>query len=216
MATKIQTVHDGTTAHAVTGPLTVPSVATKTLPDVTASGKVASTAGIPVTCTITRHFRAQTEEGMAWTRTLFGLADKDPAGGKWKVHIGGLSPGTYLLSSSGLGETIDAVYINVPDKARLQTEVAITSTIANANSITVAGTTVNAGALVTCTLTPIDGNGNLRAGERSSTKTVTSMQNKVWSVAYVPGDVNEQRFSGLYTFEASAPNEGTVSEPINV
>jgi hypothetical protein len=192
-------------------PASLPSVAITgtsngaSTPSLSAIGTAPNSHGF-VTCTVTRSFQELTEDGTAWTHTVICPAEED---GTWSLPLGDLSPGTYLLSA-GTGDDTDCVKIEIQRDRGPKTILAISNTQALSTSIDVTGTVSNLrDSPVECTLTTAD-------MSESSTKMVTVSESGNWMVGFVPSDLNQSSFSGSYSFEASAPHEGTVSETITL
>jgi hypothetical protein len=169
----------------------------------------ASQEAMYCTVTISRPYLSLSQP--AWTRTLFATVTD----GAWAANLGTLSEGRYLLSAcrDDEGGDGDVVWLLVgpPSEAlipflALGPAAPILQT--SAPKVRVFGTVSTANNPVACTLTPIDADGNYTGGTiYNNNATVTF---KSWNVAFATPVTH------LYSFQASANGEGTVSEPLKV
>jgi hypothetical protein len=159
------------------------------------------------TVTINRPFLSSQRDKRAMSDTLFAAV----VDGSWTCNLGVLTPGRYLLScccddSNGDG---DVLRLAVASPKMTPFLAIIDQTVqATDPKVTVDGSVSSSGNPVSCSLVPINANGQFSGGTiYNEMATVTGNS---WTAVF------HNPVTHLYQFRASANNEGTVYEPINV
>jgi hypothetical protein len=158
-------------------------------------------------CTLTISRAYLSPDQRALTRNQFATVTN----GAWTADVGKLVEGRYLLSAcrddeGGDGDVVWLLVGSTSIKPFLH--IVGTNVKATPPKVVVTGTVDTQNNPVHCSLTPIDANGTYTGG------TIYNQDAQVngfgWTVTF------QNPVTHLYSFEATANGEGTVSEPINV